>query len=120
MNSIGSKSQVVLMSDYTVKKQKGLIPGKIGHKELSIEDYQLLPDVVEKAQLVVKDKENTFVFLKVNGEIYYGAIKTTATGKTNFLESFRKAQMADIKNFTHTRSVFTNVLRPGDSPCFQS
>jgi len=72
--------------------------------------YQRLPDIIAKAQLIVQDKENTFVFLRIGNEIYYGAVKTTQTGKASFLTSLRKAEMKDIKAIKKKGKVIKDEL----------
>jgi len=67
------------------------------HPEIDFEVHTKIPVIVSKAQLIVQDKENTFVFLKIGKAIYYGAIKTTSTGKTNFLLSLRLAKPKEIE-----------------------
>lgn len=88
--AINSKSQIVYLSDETLAKNK------TNHPEIEITAYQQLPEIITKAQLIVQDKENTFVFLRIGKKIYYGAIKTTSTGKTNFLISLRLASKSNI------------------------
>ncbi len=91
MDAIKSKSQVVNLSSDTLKKQI------LEHPEITLKIYQQLPNIIENAQLIVKDRDTAFVFLRIDKEIYYGAIKTTKTGLTNFLTSLRKAELNDIK-----------------------
>ena len=88
--AIKSKSQVVYLSDETLQKNL------INHPELDFKVYTKISEIISKAQLIVQDKENTFVFLKIGKQIYYGAIKTTGTGQTNFLLSLRIARPQDI------------------------
>ena len=89
--AIGSQSQVVYLSDETL--QKNLTK----HPEIDFTIYVNLPNIISKAQLVVQDKENTFVFLRIGGKIYYGVIKTTKSRKKNFLISLRLARLKDIE-----------------------
>jgi len=88
--AIKSKSQVVYLSDETLEKNL------TKHPEIDFKVYIKIPEIISRAQLIVQDKENTFVFLKIGKQIYYGAIKTTGTGKTNFLLSLRIARPKDI------------------------
>lgn len=97
MKAINSKTQVVYLSDETLQKNK------LSHPEIDFEVYTRIPDIISKAQLIVQDKENTFVFLRIGKAIYYGAIKTTGTGETNFLTSLRKAELKDIKTINKER-----------------
>ena len=110
MDAIGATSQVVYLSSETLAKQKGLIPGNPGHPELTFEDYQSLPDVISKAQLVVQDRESTIVFFKKGDQIFYAVVKATASGETLFLTSFRKAEMTDIAEIKKKGKVLKNDL----------
>lgn len=102
--SIGARTQTVLLSGESLAKNRA------NHPELGIADYQRLPDVIEKAQLIVQDKENTFVFLKVDSTVYYGAVKTTGTGKALFLTSLRKAEMEDIRRIKRKGRILKDEL----------
>jgi len=102
--AIGSMSQVVYLSDETLSKNK------TSHPDIEYLVYQKLPDIIEKAQLVVQDKENTFVFLRIGNAIYYGVVKTTGTGETNFLTSLRKAKLKDIKAIKKKGKVLKDEL----------
>jgi hypothetical protein len=89
--AIRSKSQAVYLSDESMAKNMAK------HPELGFEVYKGLPSVIQDAQLVVRDGENTFVFFRIGEDIYYGAVKTTASGETNFLTSLRSARASDIE-----------------------
>lgn len=102
--TIGSKSQVVILSGET------LIKNKAAHPEVLFAVYQKLPDMIERAQLIVQDGDNTFVFLRVDKKIYYGAIKATGSGETNFLTSLRKAEMKDVESIKRKGRVLKDEL----------
>jgi SPP1 gp7 family putative phage head morphogenesis protein len=107
---INSKTQVVYLSNETLKKQLGEKIGSKGHPELKFEDYLKLPEIIEDAQLIVKDGERTFVFYKRNEKIYYGAIKSTATGFKNFLTTFRYASKDSIERIKKKGVVIKDEL----------
>lgn len=88
---IGARSQTVWLSDETLKKNRQ------SHPELQIGDYQQLPDIVETAQLVVQDGDNTLVMLRRDKNLYYGALKTTQTGERGYMLSLRLARETDIE-----------------------
>jgi SPP1 gp7 family putative phage head morphogenesis protein len=88
--AIGAKSQTVLLSGESLAKNAA------NHPELSLADYQALPDVIGKAQLVVQDGRQTLVVLRVGKKFYFGAIKTTKNQSENYLTSFRPARESDI------------------------
>lgn len=102
--AIGAQTQSVLLSDETLRKNRA------NHPEMRIADYQKLPDIIQRAQLIVQDKESTFVFLKVGETIYYGAVKTTGTGKANFLTSLRIARESDINAIRKKGKVLRDEL----------
>jgi SPP1 gp7 family putative phage head morphogenesis protein len=102
--AIKSKSQVVNLSDKTLAKNKET------HPEIKVGVYQKLPDIIAKAQLIVQDRENTFVFLRIGNKIYYGAVKTTQTGKANFLTSLRLARKSDIETIKKKGKVLKDEL----------
>jgi uncharacterized protein with gpF-like domain len=103
-DAINSKSQVVYLS------QESLLKNVAEHPELTFKTYQRLPDIIEKAQLIVKDRDTTFVFVRIGQEIYYGAIKTTQTGQTNFLTSLRKAEIEDVNAIKRKGKVLKDEL----------
>jgi hypothetical protein len=88
---INADTKVVNLSDETLRKNIS------NHADIEKEDYQNLPTIISGAQLIVQDADNTFVFLKQNGKVYYGAIKSTKSGKNLFLTSFRFASNQTIK-----------------------
>lgn len=102
--AIRSKSQVVYLSNETLMKNKE------NHPEIALPIYQRLPDIISRAQLVVQDKDNTFVFLRIGKKIYYGAVKTTQTGKANFLTSLRLAKKSDIDKIKSKGKVLKDEL----------
>ncbi|MDD3149926.1 MAG: phage minor head protein [Candidatus Gastranaerophilales bacterium] len=81
---LNSNSQVVKLSEPTFIKQQ------IRHADLSIEDYIMLPTIMDKAQLVVRDGDLSMVYVLKGKNIYYAAIKTTKNLDELYLLSFRK------------------------------
>lgn len=104
MQELGAKMQTVYLSSETLAKNMAK------HPELEFSVYQQLPDIIAKAQLVVQDKDTTFVFLRIDNEIYYGAVKTTQTGNANFLTSLRKAEIKDIEAIKKKGKVLKDEL----------
>ncbi len=102
--SIGSKSQAVYLSSDTLEKNKA------HHPELKIDEYSMLPDILEKAQLIVKDGDRTFAFYKKNKKIYYGSIKSTRTGLRNYLTSFRYASNESIERIKKKGKIIKDEL----------
>ncbi|MGQ0794536.1 MAG: phage head morphogenesis protein [Deltaproteobacteria bacterium] len=104
MKLIKSRSTVVYLSNET------LLKNLTNHPDLSIGDYQIIPDIIQEAQLIVQDNDNTIVFLRINNRLYYGAIKTTRSGETNFLISLRFARESDIKSIKTKGKVLKDEL----------
>ena len=101
---IKANTKVVNLSEGTLNKNRN------NHPEIEKEDYQNLPTIISGAQLIVRDGDNTFVFLKQNGKIYYGAIKSTQTGKNLFLTSFRLASNQTIKEIKKKGEILKDEL----------
>ena len=103
-DAIGSKTQVVTLSDQTLAKNLDR------HPEIGIEDYRKLPQVVREAQLVVQDGDNTFVFLQRDEKLYFGAVKSTRSGEGMFLTSFRLARLSDADAVRRKGKVLRDLL----------
>lgn len=88
---IGADVQAVFLSTQTLKKNQN------HHPELTLTDYQSIPDVIRNAQLVIQDGKQTMVFIRKNNKWFHAAIKSTATGKGLFLTSFRYTENRDVE-----------------------
>lgn len=88
---IGAKTQVVTLSDETLAKNKA------EHRDIKIEDYRRLPDIIENAQLIVQDREMTLVFVKRGEKIYRSVVKSTESGKALFMTSLRQTNIEDVR-----------------------
>ncbi|MBF0516366.1 MAG: minor capsid protein [Nitrospirae bacterium] len=83
--NIGATSQVVLLSDESLAKNKA------NHPELTAEEYSKIPDIISSdADVIIQDGELTLVFIKINDRYYNAVVKATGSGKTLFLTSFRR------------------------------
>ena len=88
---LGAVSQTVWLSEESLRKNRGLIAGNPGHPELTLAEYQLLPEIVtDRAEVIIKDGATTMVFVKLAGRFYHAAIKTTKSRADVFLTSFRR------------------------------
>lgn len=95
----------------TIKlSQATLAKNKKHHPELTINQYRQLPDVIENAQLIVKDTDRTLVFYRAGEDILYAAVKTTRSGNENFLTSFRKASSQLVANIKRRGEVIKDEL----------
>ena len=102
--TIGAKSQTVYLSDQTLAKNL------IAHPELSIADYQQLPQIVSMAQLIVQDGDQSLVFVKRDDKIYHAAIKATKSGNGLFLTSFRFTSEADMERVKKRGTVLMDEM----------
>ncbi len=109
-NLIGAKTQTVYLSDWTVKKQKGEIEGYKGHKELTLADYQKLPEVISRAEVIIEKKGYIEVFIKKDEKYYLAAIKTTQAKDELYLLSFRKTTKKDIEREMRNGKVVRNRM----------
>ena len=65
------------------------------HPELTLEDYQALPEL-GRPDFVVQDSEQTLVLVRRGKTWYSAAVKATQSGETTFVTSFRKTGEADV------------------------
>lgn len=101
---IGALNQTVWLSSDTLNKNLAR------HKDLSLGEYQKLPEVIDHAQVVVKDGDRTEVFIKRDGRLYHGSVKATKTGDALFLTSFRLTDMADVARVKKKGKVLKDEL----------
>lgn len=67
------------------------------HPEITVNDYQLIPDIIENGELYLQ-KEKRYALLHKNGRLYRAAIKTTASGEVYFLSLFATTEeLANIQ-----------------------
>lgn len=83
MNAIGAKTDVVWLSASTLAKQLSR------HPELTIDDYRLLPELAEAAEIVVLDRPNHAVFARIGDRWLRAVIKATADGREVYVQSVR-------------------------------
>lgn len=100
--AIGAKTQAVQLSDQTMTKQIK------SHPELELAEYQLIPDVVAEAQVIVQDGENTIAFTKRGDRLYHAVVKATRDGEELYLTSFRRTDMASVKRVMKKGKVLRN------------
>lgn len=96
---IGAKSQTVLISDETLKKNKN------NHPEIEISDYQKLQKIIEKADVIVKKNDRFLVFIQDGDKYYLSSIKTTQDHKELFVTSLRITNVEDVTREKKTGEV---------------
>ena len=101
---IGAQAQYVRLSTESLRKNL------TEHPDVSIRDYQQLPDIIENAQLIIQDRTYTLVFIKRNGKIYHAVIKATRDGKELYLTSFRFTNPEDIKRMRKKGNIVKDEL----------
>ena len=104
MKLLGTKSQTVKLSSTTLKAHKEK------HPEVTIEDYQHIPEIIEKGNIYQQDDNKlTYLLEMQKGDyLYRTAIKTTIDKKENYLltlfkTSADKADKEVIKKFKKIR-----------------
>lgn len=107
---LGAKSNVVTFSDDSLLKNKGLIPGRSpGHPEITLADYQKLPKLFSDAQLMVKQKDNTYQFFYQTDKLYYAVAKVTDSGEI-FVQSYFQTRPRFARAQMRTGEVIKNDL----------
>ena len=101
----GASTQVVQLSDDTMMKQL------VKRPELTAQDYIRVQPVVERAQLIVKDRDLHRVFIREEGRLYRAVVKVTADQSEMYLQSFRRTNSDDIDS---TRSSGEVVYDAGE------
>ncbi len=80
---ISAKTQTVVLSQETLTKQKE------HHPDLSLEEYELVQETIERGEMIQEDENNlTYLLKKEQG--YTSIVKSTKTGEAIFLTSFRR------------------------------
>lgn len=88
MAAIGALSQTVYLS------QASLAEHLVKHPEVVLEDYQKIPDILDKGE-VYKQGDERLVVLLLDGVLYRAGLKRTKTGKKNyFLTLYKTNQKA--------------------------
>jgi hypothetical protein len=80
MSAVKANQRVVWLSKDTVAKQLR------NHPELTVADYRVLPYLIDSG-IIIQDGERTLVFFSDRENLYRAALKTTDSGKGNFLTS---------------------------------
>lgn len=91
MAAIGSGSQAIWLSADSLAKNKGEQPSRsAGHPELTIDDYRLIPEIVDGGE-VYKQNDERLIILQIGDTVYRAALKRTRDGHRNYLLSLFKA-----------------------------
>ncbi len=82
--------RVELSSD-TMRKQRGELPGNLGHPELTVEEYRKLPEVIRTGRVLQERNRSVLIFGRVGGRLYRAVVKVTADGEAAFLVSMTRS-----------------------------
>ena len=80
---IGGKGQVAVISAQTMLKQKD------HHPELTVKDYALAQDAVERGERI-QENERNLIFVQDEGKGVVVVVKATQTGESMFVTSLRR------------------------------
>jgi len=86
-----SKTNKIVISEQTIIKNIN------HHKDLTLKDYENLCKIIGNFDILIKDGQYTVGIVNYKFGNYYYALKSTKSGNTIFLTSFRKTSQHDIK-----------------------
>ncbi|MNX77653.1 hypothetical protein D3C86_1092030 [compost metagenome] len=89
--NIGAKVRNVMLSRATLEKNLA------HHPELPERIYNSIPEVLDKAHLVVQDGARSLVFFKYEERLVHMALKSTQSGKGVFVTSIRYTDEKDVE-----------------------
>ncbi len=84
-----AKTRKVVISSKTLAKQRE------PHPDLSIEEYQVIPEMIASG-LIVQDSNQTILFFRTNGKLYRSAINRTKGGKELILTTFHRTTQRQL------------------------
>jgi SPP1 gp7 family putative phage head morphogenesis protein len=88
--SLGTRANVGVLSAESAAKNL------VNHPELGMDDYQVLPDLGESPQHIVKVGTQKVVLIRKGKQWYVGVLKKDATDSNVFVTSFRKTNQKDV------------------------
>ena len=91
VETLASNINEIVISEQTIVKNIN------HHTDLLINDYKKLDDIIGRFDILIKDGQYTVGIVNYQFGNYYYALKTTKSGNTIFLTSFRKTSQHDIK-----------------------
>lgn len=81
---LGAKTQQVVLSEYTLSKQKAK------HPELTIDEYASVQNVIDHGEVIQDAKDGSLIYILEEADGYVAVVKATKTGNAVFLSSFRR------------------------------
>ncbi len=104
---IGTRQRTVWLSQDGLLKNQGKLKRSVGHPELTIDEYRLLPKVIGDAPFVLRKKDERWVFLEDVGQVYMAVVRTAGDGR-NYVLSFRRSSLKDAVREARTGEVVKN------------
>ncbi|HEX7820671.1 MAG TPA: phage minor head protein [Sphingobium sp.] len=100
--AIGATARVVILPSNIVRKQLGEFPDiSVGHKELTIDDYRRLPDLVSRALVVAQQGDSRLIyFADEAGRIWKVVIRQDGGRELPAVVSFHGSSAAKIAKET--------------------
>lgn len=104
---IGAPSRIVMLPANIYKKQIGQSPEiSRGHPELTLEDYRLLPDIVERALVIARQGENRLIyFADASGRIWKAVVRFDEGRTHPAIVSFHRSGTRKIEGETKNLTV---------------
>lgn len=99
---LNTNYQAVQLSEYTLSKQI------IEHPELTLADYQKLPDIIERAEVITQEGKNKLVFLKDGDKYNLAVIKDTQGGL--YMATYYKTGERELKRRLKNGKILKNIL----------
>lgn len=108
--ALGSKSDTVMLSDDTMKKQLGERPGHGGHPELTVQDYQALPTLIAQPEAVFSKDDKRLLLLGLSDKVLAVVIKATQAGDKNYVVSVHQKRSADLRAIARVQKLVLGTL----------
>lgn len=102
---LGAKSQVVNLSNETLKKQLET------HPEIVLSDYHKLPDIIEQAEVITQEGSNKLIFLKDENKYKLAILKATEDKKELYLVTFYNTDLREVQRRLKKGKVIKNELK---------
>jgi hypothetical protein len=95
----------VMLSEDTMKKQKGERLGHAGHTDVTLEDYQALPTLISQPEAVLTKGDQRLLLLGLSDKVLALVIKTTAAADKNYLVSLHRAAPIALRRWARTQTL---------------
>ena len=104
---INARTRVVVLPELIYRKQRGEMPEiSEGHKELTADDYRLLPDIVAKALVVAQQGNNRLVyFADARNRLWKAVIRQDSDRELPAIVSFHPSLPRKIASETRNLTI---------------